>query len=1137
MNNKFGRIMWHRVILQGIKSAALVAVLLQYQLAAHADDTELFTGANINNNARPQVMILLDTSGSMDYDAPSIPKRPYNPSIIYGGSRNPSSRYTIYWNYELLVDGSPCTPVYFFGTSGTVVGATCPGNYLNWYNQTEFQPPGTRINLAVNAITDLINNNPGVDFGLAAFLNGRDRGRGGYIRRRISPDSSNILNDLNYIDPEGGTPLCGAYYEVLNFFMGRELYRGQLTGSRDTSVEQIPGSRYKTTSEYGDIPVVKPCQNLYIIYVTDGEPSAEFAVNSRVKSDNRLLIDGLTPITSCDNYADNSGGLSENCLPKLAEYLAKPGPGGLDGNIATGNQKAFTYTIGFATDQPLLRETADKGNGVCYTTVGSNIDADTGCVVVNDIASAFQGALGEILQQTSTFVSPAVAVNTFKRTESLDNAYYAMFLPTDSARWKGNLKKLKIYKDDSSPACTDLDDHVPGTVIDRRCDVALDDGSNRIADGRSTYWGTVDDGSDVASGGLGATLLNSRGTFYTNLVNAQNQESIGSLDNIDTSRFNLDGNESFTATDLINWVKGLDSSGNTLDWVLGDILHSRPVTLNYGDTDGSGTEYSENNPDIRLAFGTNYGVLHFIEDQGNNVVENWSFFAGETAGNAAKLYENRDDAGHPYGLDGQISVIRLDYNKDGNIKHTDGDRMILYFGMRRGGSSYYAIDVSNPDGTPTLLWRIDHTMPGFTELGQSWSTPVPVILPGHRELVTTTEGKVTTSSINYKYALAFGAGYDSTNDDDRQGEDFIDAAGDSHKVRKYSQNGRGLFFVDASSGSLIQSFTAPDAIDTANPIQYESSDLKWSVVASPAPMDSNGDGLTDRVYFADTGGNVFRIDIGKAYPDANAPDVETALWSMIKLAELGADETDIRPSPDSIDDRRFMYQPELVRTTYRGRAYDAVVLGSGNRANPMATSNTDRYYVIRDTNIFYNRFGSCNDCTTPPNVISHSSLYDASRNLIQQGTDQQTANGLSLLDSSNGWYINLSASGEKTTTTGDVYSGQLLYSTYAPSSAPGANICTPSIGSSRFYVVDLHTASAIRDVDNDNDKEIHDRFSLFSVVGMPGDATIVSLGKDNGSLDKDRVPLGKDRNLIDLNTGYSGAVNEVGMHRSGWIEQ
>ncbi len=1065
---------------KSIKSATTLAILLSFHHTLLADDTEVFTAGNIDNTVNPQVMIIFDNSGSMDNYTP------YNPEIIYPVV----SDYTNPTTYYLLSESIEYENDYCRVTSGQ---KECKGNYLNWYSQRT-----KKIDVAKDAISLLINDNPNVQFGLTIFNqnNTTDGEYGGNIykamKQRDEQDTQTLVSAVNSLTPDTWTPLCDTYYEVYRYFTGQSVEYGLLSSSRDTTIES--NGLYQTP--------LNNCQNLYVIYMTDGEPTRDGGSYSS--------IEALTSET-CSSYNGN-----KNCLPTLAGYMASPGLGGLDNNPYTGNQKAFTYTIGFATDQQLLRDTADRGNGVCYTTVGSNTDSTTGCVVVENIAAAFQGALGEILQQTSTFVSPAVAVNSFKRTESLDNAYYAMFLPSESSRWTGNLKKLKIFKGESIPGCNALDTHTHGTVVDRGCDPALDDGSNRIADGRSSYWNTINDGSEVNKGGLGAALLNARGTFYTNLVNSSGNEYLGYIDNIDVSRFSLADTANYTAEDLINWIKGLDSSGNTLDWVLGDILHSSPVTLNYGDTDGDGTKYSENKPDIRLAFGTNYGVLHFIEDQGNDVVENWSFFSGETAGNVAKLYENRDDAGHPYGLDGQISVIRLDYNKDGNIKHTDGDRMILYFGMRRGGSSYYAIDVSNPDGTPTLLWRIDHTMPGFTELGQSWSTPVPVILPGHQELVT-------TSSINYKYALAFGAGYDSTNDDDRQGEDFIDAAGDSHKVRKYSQNGRGLFFVDASSGSLIQSFTAPDAIDTANPIQYESSDLKWSVVASPAPMDSNGDGLTDRVYFADTGGNVFRIDIGKAYLDANAPDVETALWSMIKLAELGADETDIRPSPDIIDDRRFMYQPELVRTTYRGRAYDAVVLGSGNRANPMATSNTDRYYVIRDTNIFYNRFGSCNDCTTPPNVISHSDLYDASSNLIQQGTDQQTASGLSLLGSSKGWYINLAASGEKTTTTGDVYSGQLLYSTYAPSSAPGANICTPSIGSSRFYVMDLHTASAIRDVDNDNDKEINDRFSLFSVVGLPGDATIVSLGKDS--------------NLIDLNTGYSGAVNEVGMHRSGWIEQ
>ncbi len=135
--------------------------------------------------------------------------------------------------------------------------------------------------------------------------------------------------------------------------------------------------------------------------MTDGEPTKDGGSYSS--------IEDLTGET-CSSYNGN-----KNCLPTLAGYMASPGLGGLDNDPYTGNQKAFTYTIGFATDQQLLRDTADRGNGVCYTTVGNNTDSTTGCVVVENIAAAFQGALGEILQQTSTFVSPAVAVNSFKR--------------------------------------------------------------------------------------------------------------------------------------------------------------------------------------------------------------------------------------------------------------------------------------------------------------------------------------------------------------------------------------------------------------------------------------------------------------------------------------------------------------------------------------------------------------------------------------------------------------------------------------------------------------------------------------------------------------------------------------------------
>ena len=693
-----------------------------------------------------------------------------------------------------------------------------------------------------------------------------------------------------------------------------------------------------------------------------------------------------------------------------------------------------------------------------------------------------------------------------------------MFLPSESSQWTGNLKKLKIFKSEDTPGCNLSDTHDPGTVVDRGCDRALKDGSSQITDGISTYWGTSNDGDQVENGGLGSALLDeaNRGSFYTN----NNEDQIIDLDSISSDVFNTAG-KSYDSTDLVNWLKGKKKdSEESRSWVLGDILHSRPVTLNYGmRTD----DYSEDNPDIRIAFGTNYGQLHFIEDQGDHVVENWSFFAKESASIIPTLYEDIDDVPHPYGIDGQVSVIRLDSNRDGSIRKDDGDRMIIIFGMRRGGRSYYAIDVSDPTDKPELLWRIDNTTPGFEELAQSWSTPVPLILPGHRYIE---EIDSTKSIVHYKYALAFGAGYDGKgingNDDDRLGQTISVSGEDDRIERKLSKSGRGIFFVDAATGDLIKSFTYPDNINSNNddPTRFEDFSLKWSVAAPPAVFDSNGDSLTDRVYFPDTGGNVFRIDIGKEYDE---DDNEKAVWSLIKLAELGADETDHYPVPDSISDRRFLYQPEIVRTTHNGVRYDAVVLGSGNRANPLSETNSDRAYVIRDKEVFYKRFGTCNECVTPPEKITHSRLFDATDNIIQEGDTSESLDALLTLKHKYGWFIDLESPGEKATTNAQVYSGQMLFSTYSPSSEPGANICTPGIGSSRFYVVDLHTAVAIRDVDNDNKKQASDRWSLLSVIGTPGDAVIVSTEKGE--------------NLVELNSGYKGSPNEIGIHKYSWLEQ
>ncbi len=47
---------------------------------------------------------------------------------------------------------------------------------------------------------------------------------------------------------------------------------------------------------------------------------------------------------------------------------------------------------------------------------------------------------------------------------------------------------------------------------------------------------------------------------------------------------------------------------------------------------------------------------------------------------------------------------------------------MLFAGMRRGGRSIYAFNVSNPD-QPRLMWRINESFTGYDWIGQTWSMP------------------------------------------------------------------------------------------------------------------------------------------------------------------------------------------------------------------------------------------------------------------------------------------------------------------------------------------------------------------------------------------------------------------------------
>ncbi len=214
----------------------------------------------------------------------------------------------------------------------------------------------------------------------------------------------------------------------------------------------------------------------------------------------------------------------------------------------------------------------------------------------------------------------------------------------------------------------------------------------------------------------------------------------------------------------------------------------------------------------------------------------------------------------------------------------------------------------------------------------------------------------------------FGAGYDTNKD--------------SFGLPTADAMGRGVFIVDAATGALVWSMT-PQANSATN---LQEAGLVHSVAAGVTVLDSNGDTLTDRIYFADTGGQVWRVDL----PGAAVPDSSQTTWRAVKLAVVNGGTL--------ATDRRFFNAPDVVRTSYAGAAFDAILIGSGDRTNPNEMDDPNdpnkpaadnQFYMFRDRaiNPYFTEAPTSSDCNaTPPSVdfrcqlpLDPNDLYDATK--------------------------------------------------------------------------------------------------------------------------------------------------------------
>ena len=915
-------------------------------------------------------------------------------------------------------------------------------NYLRWA-QANAEDIGTseqtRLAIAQNTISDFIISNPNVDFGLQVFNvnaeneNEKDGGRVVFgIQVMTESSKTEILEIINnQIDGETNTPLCETLYEASRYFGGKGVFYGNddsaydgyvpNTPPRDQSIED--GTNYIT-------PFSRCTKEVYTILITDGEPTKDNAADALVSS-----LEGVGSPFDVDG--------NDNYLAELAGWMHRH-------DLITGETAALTITgeedftsirnatlntIGFGFVDPddvedyvepdavkLLKDAANQGGGQYYAATDPA-----------GLKESLDAVIFEISKSHGSFTAPAVATNNFDRTNTLDSIYYAMFQPDRGPRWGGNIKKLKVANNG---------------IQDQNKALAIELNGN-IKETATTFWSSGGpDGNKVSEGGVAQMLraktgriflsdvkldngrllpLNQENALHTYLTTALLADELNVED--DAEHLNIDN--------MLAWAKGINVDqvkvGNTIPTirydVFGDPLHSKPLAINYAAVSGS--------DDIRLIVGTNAGVLHMFSDSGNSVDEAWAFMPKEFLKNISTLRDNYPSSEKIYGIDGSATVYISDINGDGAIDEGT-DKVWLFFGLRRGGNSYYALDISYKDA-PKLMWHKT-----FEGAGQSWSKPKIAY------------SKINISGTAVKPVLIFGAGYSTAKDNGGVGgNDLV---------------GRGVFMVDAQSGDLIWRLSPNDGLESIT-TNYAGTD---SIPSKVAILDSDSDGFVDRLYTGDTGGNVWRVDM---------PGEDISAWTVVKLASLGSELT-------NKDDRRFFTQVTIVRALItetvtstvqteqldsEGNAivdengekvyqdvvavdryqkpYDALLIGSGDLANPIGTDTEDKFFMIKDELIISQPLTG----DLVPEVIEITDLKDYTLNPFQGLTGDELVTEQLDASSKSGWLISLNTSpGEKSTSPALVISGVVYLSSYTPAvPTKTGEVCSVQIGGSALYAVGL----------------------------------------------------------------------------------
>jgi len=778
-------------------SRGIFSLVLLHSAAAIAEDIDIFSANPLASTDLPNVLFVWDNTANWSTPA-----------------NTPACKY-----YAVDAVGNALYTEDAYGTKTYTLSALGPVE------------TGTKLSIEQCALHNTLAALPTKSDGSALFRIGflmfseQTSIKGAYPRiaftELTSANKNGILAKIKALEKnadKGANALySAAMHEAWLYFSGGLPYTGNQPTLHDTSA--FSGGRYRSYSTAG-------CNRNHVIFISNGSPDS----NENNSCPSLLASAGgsMSPPTG------TTGTDAANCIEEYARFMY-----GADVSSKDDRQNIISHAIAVVDPtkintnpeqgyQLLMQATARFGGGSYY--LATNADQ-----IVRGLLDTFNS----MLAVESVFAAASLPVSVTGQSQGyyLNQIYMGQFRPDPEAkpRWPGNLKMYQ-FKLDLNPSTGALDlflTDATGNSAAIDTDGFIKPSAVSFWTQNSTFWANKPlgsppsvsdspDGDVVEKGGVAqrlrtqfATSQDSRKIYTATSSNARvefkcDESAIASADlGVDDTGCAANSQRKL----LIDWIRGADNKaadnesgpgGTTTvrSSIHGDVLHSRPAVVSYG-----------NDSNLLVLYGANDGMLHAIDGAKTGATagqELWAFIPRESYGKLKRLRDNFPEIRLPNSA--SATAQPRDYFMDGDIAtYKHGDNLYAYIGARRGGRFMYALDITNKT-SPSVLWKIDNTT--ISSLGQTWSA-------AHVGKV-----KGITNPV-----LFMGAGYDPAEDSDPPGTATM---------------GKAVLAIDAITGTLLKAWT------TDFP------------VAADVRLVADNAGYIERVYAADVGGNVYRLAFATA---------------------------------------------------------------------------------------------------------------------------------------------------------------------------------------------------------------------------------------------------------------------------------